>query len=213
MKRFVCAIAILGFSFSASAKPGKKLEAAPVAPVAPVASKVAYASDSAQYNFRFSPIGLILGSINIDFDIAIAPDWTVGPTINYWRYSSASDKATFSEDYKTTAYGFGARANWFKNGNFTDGLYVGPSLAYANVKVSTTDTVGTTWTGSASVMLASCLVGYGWYWDSFNMMLGGGASLGLGDTKVKIESSSGSSTEVSTSIAGLALEYSLGWTF
>ncbi len=211
MKQILCAFVLLGFSLSASAKPSKK--AAEVAPVAPVASKVVYASDSAEYNFRFSPLGLIVGSININLDIVVAPDWTVGPVINYWRYSSSSDRTVFSKDFETTAYGFGARANWFKNGNFTDGLYVGPGLSYANVKVTTTDSTGDSVTGSASVMLASCLVGYGWYWDSFNMMLGGGASLGLGDTKVKVETSSGSSTEVSSTMAGVALEYSLGWTF
>lgn len=212
MRHLLCVLAIFGFSITAAAKPSKK--AAPVAPVAPEAAapKMSYGS-SPEYNFRFSPIGLIVGSINIDFDMAVAPDWTVGPTVSYWRSSVSSDSTTFSEKFDVTAYGIGARANWFKNGNFTDGLYVGPSLSYANVKISTKDLSGDSVTGSASVMLASCLVGYGWFWDSFNMMLGGGASFGLGDTKVKVETSTGSSTEVSSSIAGVAIEYSLGWTF
>lgn len=210
MKQTLCAIALLVFSVTASAKPSKKATEVPVAPVAP---KMTYASDSAEYNFRFSPIGLIVGSINIGLDIVVAPDWTVGPAVQYWRYKISSDDTIFSSDYEITAYSFGGRANWFKNGNFTDGLYVGPSLSYASVKLTTKDSLGDTVTGSASVMLASCLVGYGWYWDSFNMMLGGGAALGLGDTKVKVETSSGSTTEVSSSIAGVALEYSLGWTF
>ena len=121
--------------------------------------------------------------------------------------------SSFTSNYDISAYAFGARANWFKNGNYSDGLYVGPSLRYVNAQLSTTDVLGTT-TGSASAIFVGCLVGYGWFWNSFNMMLGGGFTQGLGDTKITITDSSGNKTDVSTAASGgLALEYTLGWTF
>ena len=175
------------------------------------AASVACADSADTMNFRFSPIGLIVGSVDVGLDFAVAPQWTVGPQVNYWhRHVGAS--SGFTSDWDVKAYGVGARANWFKNGVYTDGLYVGPSLMYASVKVTNDDSFGTT-TGTASGLFAGGLVGYGWYWSSFNMMLGGGFTVGLGDTKVTVTSSNGTKTDVSTSIAGLALEYSLGWTF
>lgn len=175
------------------------------------ASSSAFAAGEGM-NFRFSPLGLIIGSVNGGLDIAVAPEWTVGPAASYWRFNLSSSDS-FSEDYKITAWSVGARANWFKNGNFTDGLYVGPSLSYANVELETLDTAGAKVTGEASGLFLTGLVGYGWFWDSFNIMLGGGFSAGLGSTEVKVTDSSGSETKVSSTISGVALEFSLGWTF
>src|SRR4051812_13712918 len=106
-------------------------------------------------NFRFSPLGLLIGAINISMDFPIDPNWTVGPTLSYWHFKLSSD-AGFKSDYDITAFGGGARANWFKNGNFTDGLYVGPSVQYTNVKLTTTDAGGDV-SGTASGLFAGCL--------------------------------------------------------
>lgn len=172
----------------------------------------AFADSGDQMNFRFSPIGLIVGAVNVSLDFAVAPEWTIGPTGSYWHRSLSSDSAYFSEDYKVTSYGVGARANWFMNGVYTDGLYVGPSIIYASTNLTTNDGTGEV-TGSASGLFAQGLVGYGWFWDSFNILLGGGATVGLGDTKITVVESNGRRSEVSTAISGLALEFSLGWTF
>src|SRR5579871_4675339 len=87
-----------------------------------------WADGNDTYNFRFSPIGLLAGEASVNFDIRIDPNWTLGPEITYWHYKVSADSSIFSEDYEITATGIGARANWFKNGAYTDGLYVGPSL-------------------------------------------------------------------------------------
>jgi hypothetical protein len=170
------------------------------------------ASESARYNFRISPIGLLVGAVGFDFDIQVAPDWTIGPHATYWHYRLESNTSYFTDKYDVRAFGFGVRANWFKNGAYTDGLYIGPSLFFASTKVTNNDAFGE-WSGTSSGLFATGLVGYGWFWENFNIMLGGGATFGLGDTKVTVMDSSGQSTEVSSDIAGLALEFSLGWTF
>ncbi|WP_413289766.1 hypothetical protein [Bdellovibrio sp. HCB337] len=167
---------------------------------------------TADYNFRFSPIGLLVGSIGVDLSKAITPEWTVGPELNYWKFSLSSTDAAYTSDYDISSSKIGVRANWYKNGVYTDGLYVGPSISYASAKVTTTDALGEV-TGEASGLFLGCLVGYGWFWDSFNMTLAGGAQTGLGDTKVKVTDSSGETTDVSSLSAGVALEYNLGWTF
>jgi Protein of unknown function (DUF3575) len=174
-------------------------------------STAGFADNKDGSDFRFRPIGLLVGAIGLDYDIALSENWTLGPEIQYWHLRS-NEASDFTSKYDIIAWGIGARANWFANGKFTDGLYVGPSLGYANFKVTTTDSNGDV-SGSSSAMLAGCLVGYGWFWDSFNQMLGGGVNIALGSASVNIMDASGNSTSVSTSIAGLAIEYSLGWTF
>src|SRR5262249_20509216 len=139
----------------------------------PLANANAASGDA--MNFRFSPIGLIIGAINVGMDFQVNENWTVGPELTYWRFAVSSTKnATFNEDFEITAFGGGTRANWFRNGVFTDGLYVGPHLDYASVKVTGRDVYGADVEASWSGVIAGCLVGYGWYWDSFNIMLGGG---------------------------------------
>lgn len=60
--------------------------------------------------------------------------------------------------------------------------------------------------------LLAVLVGYGWFWDSFNMMLGGGAAVPFGESKVEVTDPNGVKTEKDVR-SGLAIEFSLGWTF
>ena len=166
-----------------------------------------------QFNARFSPLGLIIGGLYANFDVKIAPQWTVGPDLGYFRFSMKSDANYFLTDYKVTAYSLGARANWFVNGAFNTGLYVGPTLRYMNVKVTTTDGGGDV-SGETGGAFIACVVGYSWFWDSFNMMLGGGGTFGLGTNDIKVKRSNGTETSVtSNNIAGVVVEFSLGWTF
>src|SRR4051812_3260621 len=106
------ACALLVFGTSAFAKT-KKIKADEVPMRQEIQSKHA---GSGQYNFRFSPVGLIIGSIAAEMDVAVTPQWTVGPALMYWHLSLSSG-SLFSSSFDITAYGIGARANWFKNGN------------------------------------------------------------------------------------------------
>jgi len=160
------------------------------------------------FNARFSPLGLIIGSFNLTLDIAVGEDWTVGPQLSYTDFSVGNEDARFENE----GYSAGVRANWFKNGVYTDGLYLGPSITYSKVEATYTDTDGRALTGSAKGPAVSLLAGYGWFWDSFNIMLGLGATANLGDKFVKIRDRFGDekTSKASTALAG---EFSLGWTF
>lgn len=173
----------------------------------------AWASHSNDFNFRFSPLGLIVGSIHTALDYKVTPSWTVGPEISYWHLSVGSSTG-YSSSFDVKSFGVGVRGNWFYNGVYTDGFYVGPSLKYASTSLSVTRTDGSDVSAKASGMFAGALVGYGWFWDSFNIMLGIGATLNLGgENKVTITDSNGDKTPVRTGVAGLDAEFSIGWTF
>ena len=90
---------------------------------------------------------------------------------------------------------------------------MGPSLTYAHVRVSTLDNAGQSVRGKIAGLFFTGLAGYGWFWECFNLMLGGGFTLGLNESKVRIQDSMGDSTDVTTPITGFTLEFSLGWAF
>lgn len=214
MKHILCVVLLFAFSgvaFAKTTKKAKPAEAAP-APSASPAPSMSY-GNQAQYNFRFQPVHLLIGAFALNFDYVVDSDWTIGPAMTYWRFNLSSDSTYYTEKYELTYFAIGARATWFKNGVFTDGLYVGPNVGYVSAKLKTRNTLDEEVTGSVSVPMVGCLVGYGWFWDSFNMMLAGGARIGLGNTKVEIKSASGTETDVSAPVAGFDFEYSLGWTF
>lgn len=176
-----------------------------------VFSHGAFADNSDSMNFRFAPVPLIVGAMTVNFDFAVGDSWTLGPELSFWHRSYSS--SVFSDGYKITSFGGGVRANWFNNGIYTNGLYVGPSLTATSVNLKASDTTGE-YTANATVLVASSVVGYAWFWKSFNMMLGGGLNLALGKSKVTVKDPSGNETSSNIQpFGGLALEYSLGWTF
>jgi outer membrane autotransporter protein len=140
-------------------------------------------------------------------------NWTLGPSLSYWNFKTRDDDNVFDEKISIKAYAFGARANWFKNGVYKDGLYLGPALTYAHAEAKVTDkTSGDEFKGTASAVVASCLVGYGWFWDSFNIMLGGGLSVPLGDRQVTVKNTTTGETEKDDVYGGFTADFSLGWT-
>lgn len=164
------------------------------------------------FNFRFGPIVALIGVLDIGLDIVVHPNWTIGPEFTYLKWSLTSS-SSFDSNYEITGLAIGGRANFYPDGVFSDGLYISPILRYVNVKVVTSDTSGEV-TGEASPLIATGLVGYAWFWDSFNMHLGGGLSLPMGDSKVKVRNTAGNDDEVEFRRTGaLALEFNLGWTF
>lgn len=171
----------------------------------------ASAKSDDKYDVRFNALGFAFGAFVADLNIAIDSNWTLGPQLGVLHYRIGRD-AGFTDDYDVKAYTLGLRANWFHNGNFTDGLYVGPSAKWASAKVTTSDSTGPI-TQSSSATLLSCVVGYGWFWNTFNIMLGGGLTVGLGDSNVKVTNSTGTSATVATNVSAFATEVALGWTF
>ncbi|MBC7371022.1 MAG: hypothetical protein H7326_05615 [Bdellovibrionaceae bacterium] len=164
----------------------------------------------ADYNIRFHPIPLLVGAASINMDFKIGSNWTVGPELTYWNISvtnTGNNAGKIDVNYSSA----GLRANWFKNGTYTDGFYVGPFARYGSTKINTVGS--STVTGDASGTSVGSLFGYGWFWRSFNMMLGGGFAVASGQSTLVNADSAGNRTEIPNKGAGPAGEYSLGWTF
>ena len=114
-----------------------------------------------------------------------------------------------------TALALGVRGNWFRNGVFQDGWYASPVVQYLNAKVATISN-GQDLSASVSVVVLTGLFGYHWFWDSFNLRLGGGLSLKAGPSKIHVESSNSSyanDVSYSPTSLGLAFDFMTGWTF
>jgi len=162
-------------------------------------------------NFRFHPLGLLIGLVGVELDFAINENWTLGPELGYWHWRENSDSDPDFRNLK--AVSVGARANWFNSGLYKDGWYVGPSANYVSVEAEFYDVDDSVLTAKASGLSLSVLAGYGWFWQSFNQMLGIGATARLGDTEVEVKDSNGEKKDIDVPGAGIALEYTLGWTF
>lgn len=163
-----------------------------------------------QYNFRFSPLALALGIASVTLDVSINPEWTVGPELSYAKFK-INASGNNSTSYDVNLASAGVRANWFKNGVYSDGLYVGPFVRYAKTSIDASGS--TTITGEAAGVAIGSLVGYGWFWNSFNMMLGGGAAVAMGNSNIVVTESNGNRTEIPNRGAGFAGEFTVGWTF
>lgn len=167
-------------------------------------------------NFRISPLGLFIGYFNVDADFKIAPEWTIGPTVSYWHFDFADSDPGFSnQSISTTMYAIGVRANWYQAGAYNSGLYVSPIVQYETATASATDSSGNSISATASTYILSGLIGYHWFWDVFNLSLGGGFALPLTSTKVEL-TSAGNTTDVNysrTGQVGLALDFMLGAAF
>jgi hypothetical protein len=167
-------------------------------------------SDFQSYNLRIAPLSLVLGSIVGAVDFRIGSQWSIGPQFTYAHASLADSGSLTNTSY--SAIEAGARANWFANGVFRDGLYVGPSVSYLNVQVNAQDTYGSL-TGTGTGFLATCVVGYGWFWDNVNIMLGGGYQASLGGATIAVTDSRGYSYSETVPLSGLAIDFTLGYAF
>ena len=176
-------------------------------------SPAARADNGDLLNFRFRPLGLFVGRFTLDLDVAVGSAWTIGPEISYKHEKSSSNSAQFS-DYDKTESSIGVRANWFKNGTYTSGLYLGPSLSVSHARIKTSsNSESKDYESSDNAPVLGLLVGYGWFWNSFNIMLGLGGTTSLGEKDVTISDSSGHNTSTSNSFTSIDGEFSLGWTF
>ena len=171
-----------------------------------------YAAGEDSVDFRINPLVVLLGGLTFTMDFKIHPQWTLGPELGFVRYKFSSDKGS-RDDTTLRSCSVGARATWFRNGVFTDGLYVGPFATYANagLKLSDSNEVAR---NRANSVFAGAVVGYGWFWESFNVLLGGGLTLPIGKSKVDVENSTGNRADAYVNGEGIAiLEFSLGWSY
>lgn len=167
-----------------------------------------HANSSDDMNVTFSPILPLIGTLMVEVEKTISSDWTLGGM-------AAAGKRTEDSDYifggyETTTRALGVTSYWYKNGVYTDGLFLNPSLYYSAVTLKTTDR---TLSADGSAFVASFVAGYGWFWDSFNMKLGGGLASAVGGVDVTVRDQNGNSLKSAQYASGLVLVYNIGWTF
>ena len=163
-------------------------------------------------NFRFNPMVVLMGGLTLGADFKVHEQWTLGPEISLTSFKVTSNAGP-SEDTAIQTYALTARGNWYRKGVFNDGFYVGPFLTFATAKARLDDTNGSV-SKTQSGTFGGAIVGYAWFWKSFNAMLGGGLTLPFGTSKVEVENSRGARTDAYINGSGVAiLELSLGWTF
>ena len=172
----------------------------------------AYSAGEDDTNFRFNPIVVLLGGLSASLDFRISPQWTLGPELGFINYKLTSNNGP-TEDTSLRSFSLGARANWFKSGTFTDSLYISPFLTYAIARAKLSDN-GNSFSNTADGVFAGAMAGYAWFWESFNVMLGGGLTLPINHSKVEVENTTGTKTDAYINGSGLIVfECSLGWTY
>ncbi len=177
-------------------------------------SKTSYGSEK-RFNLSFEPIVLLVGFINLDFDIKMSENWTLGPELSYWHVSLASGDPIYTSAISLTAWAVGVRANYYPDGVYQDGWYVSPSFQYVSAKASTISS-GQDLSASVSEFAFTLVGGYNWFWDSFNLKFGAGITAASAPSTIHVQSSNGTySNDVSysPSSVGLALDFMTGWTF
>lgn len=163
-------------------------------------------------NIRVSPLGLLIGYFNADFDIKVSPNWTIGPTASYWSFNF--DSGYYPNGIRTEMWAIGARANWGQHGAFKNGLFFSPIFQYRSAKASGVSiNSGRTITAEAATPVITGLVGYQWFGQTLNMSLGAGLSFGASSDKVTVTDGT-QTVEVTTSkTAGLAIDFMIGYVF
>ena len=165
----------------------------------------ASAASGDSWNFRFSPIGALLGMVNVEFDYKLSDNWTLGPTLTYWNFSLSG--------FSIKASSYGAQSRYFFNGVFNDGAYLGLQAATMSIKATITS-LGVEYSGESNGAVIGAGGGYHWFWDSFNMNVGG-FLYSSPATKIELKDSNGNKydDQATSPVTGLGIEYTLGWTF
>ncbi|NQZ18936.1 MAG: hypothetical protein HRT44_06745 [Bdellovibrionales bacterium] len=163
-------------------------------------------------NFRFStggPLYRVLVEVFLDFQVS--ESWTLGPQLGgqYLGISTLSDNS----EVQRTGLEIGARANWHSNGYHEMGFYIGPSLVYVDIQSRTRSGLSANVTNSEPGLYAGAVFGYGWFWDTFNMLLGAGFQTALTSASIEYTDSNNVRYKYERPDFGLPVEFSLGWTF
>ncbi len=164
-------------------------QARPASAYPPVIEETLVPVSGKTMNISVNPLGLVLGSANIQFDYKLAQSFTLGGRLSYAKYSSSTVTATST--------GLGAVGIYYFKGALLDGFRGLFGFDYISATGNGASISGTSF---------SLLGGYGWFWPGgFNMSLEGGIrQINLNFSGLGLGSYSGS---------GAALAFNLGYAF
>lgn len=175
-------------------------------------SQFSFASET-KSNYRFAPVHLLATEIRMVADYKLCEHWTLGPSFMYKNYKVKTSGGTYTTDMDVSTYSIGARGNWFMNGVFSSGIYIGPDVTFYSTKAFAKDTAGNKNFGTAEAGAVSVVLGYAWFLENLNLMLGAGPELPMKKTKVAVSDATNNITTSEVVPQGLVLEFTLGTTF
>jgi len=163
-------------------------------------------SETFPYDFTFRPISLLVGVASADILVRTSETWAIGPTLGSGSFSVGS--------WSFRVIDVGGVGVWAPHGIFRDGLYLSPRIEYIAVTGGYTDSVFGNGNASVSLVGVKGLIGYGWFWDSFNIQLGGGLATTLGATTFNLTTNTGNQqTTTYPNATSVLIDFSLGWLF
>lgn len=164
-----------------------------------------------QFNFRFSPLGLLVGTANLALDYKLSDQWSVGPQITYTDLKVG----TFGSlsDFSIRGTGFAVEGVYSFSASFQDGWYANASIGSNNVELKARNrSTGETLSANGSGMNLQAGGGYKWFWQSFNMNLG--LTLARSSvSEIEIRDSNGVVTESYNPRLGVGIDFRMGFTF
>lgn len=119
-------------------------------------------------NLRWQASAAAAGMGSLSAEWRASDYFTFGPSIAYvnWRVG----------DVGMSGYSVGLQGTYAFDQAFRDSWYLSPRIAYSPIRATARDK-GIEYSGDVAGTTGSLIGGYQWFWDSFNMNLGVGATV------------------------------------
>lgn len=114
-------------------------------------------------NFRFSPLGLLVGILNGDLQFKMSNQWTMGPSALVWNLKVP--------DITLNATGAALSGMYYFDEVFEDSWYVSPAVGYISLTTKEKENL-IDYEGNYTGLHMALGAGYIWHWESFNLSLG-----------------------------------------
>jgi|GEM_PF-7048074 len=152
--------------------------------------------------------------LGMALDFKISRTWTLGPEADT-GYAGQTNYGGIT--VQNSLYSLGGRAHWFRQGVYNSGLFISTGARVQSVNLSEGRPDGVRATKNRTGALIDGLVGYGWFWKSFNMMVGAGYLYYLNSPELEYSydiANGGSVTASRNNFEnGAKVDFSIGWTF
>lgn len=163
-----------------------------------------FAEPTDAFNLRTSPIGLVLGP-NLRLDYKIADQWTVGVGGLYLNRKITGAQIDSFTGSVLVDYAF--------NAAFADSWFVNLAIGYGNIRAEANDLSGQPRKIHVYNFTEQALLGYHWFWGSFNLDLAAGV-IGNSAGHAKIVDQNGDKVNsVPLPPFGLVTDFSIGLTW
>jgi hypothetical protein len=165
----------------------------------------AKAAETGDWNIVTSPLGLMVGLVNIELGKGVHEQLIVGGQVAYWDREISDVKMKV-----ISAAGFG---EYCVDKCFVDSWIAFGKIGYTSIDASATNILGQKETAQVAGANFTGMGGYHWFWENFNLRLAAGAAVSTVN-KVEVKESAGNVVdEVDLKPVNLALDFSVGWRF